>query len=62
MKLRRDRVVVVLSVKIYVYRFSDLHLLDQIPTIPNPKVRISHNHTAYRTQQYACTSTHPPHP
>jgi hypothetical protein len=34
-RLRRDRVVVVLMSKIYVYRFSDLHLLDQIPTLPN---------------------------
>lgn len=36
-KLRRDKVVVVLLKKIYVYRFSDLKLLDQIPTIENPK-------------------------
>lgn len=37
MKLRRDRVVVVLQHKIYVYRFSDLKLLDQISTLKNPK-------------------------
>lgn len=36
-KLRRDRVVVVLMHKIYVYRFSDLKLLDQISTLKNPK-------------------------
>jgi len=36
-KLRRDRVVVVLLHKIYVYRFSDLKLLDQISTLKNPK-------------------------
>ena len=36
-KLRRDKVVVVPLKKIYVYRFSDLKLLDQIPTIENPK-------------------------
>ena len=36
-KLRRDRVVVVLLSKIYVYRFSDLKLLDQISTLKNPK-------------------------
>ncbi len=36
-KLRRDRVVVVLSTKIYVYRFSDLHLQDQMNTLPNPR-------------------------
>lgn len=36
-KLRRDRVVVVLQHKIYVYRFSDLKLLDQISTLKNPK-------------------------
>mmetsp|Transcript_27811 Transcript_27811/g.50581 ORF Transcript_27811/g.50581 Transcript_27811/m.50581 type:complete len:285 (+) Transcript_27811:59-913(+) len=33
--LRRDRVVVVLEQKVYVYRFSDLKLLDQISTISN---------------------------
>ena len=37
-RLRRDRVVVVLNTKVYVYRFSDLKLVDQIPTIHNPKV------------------------
>ncbi len=34
-KLRRDRIVVALSHKVYVYRFVDLKLLDQIPTIRN---------------------------
>jgi len=36
-KLRRDRVVVVLYDRIYLYNFSDLTLLDQIPTMSNPK-------------------------
>ena len=36
-KLRRDKVVVVLVTKIFVYRFSDLKLLDQITTLANPK-------------------------
>ena len=36
-RLRRDRIVVVLHAKVYVYRFSDLKLLDQIATVPNPK-------------------------
>lgn len=40
-KLRRDRVVVVLSTKVYVYRFSDLKLIDQISTLPNPKGIVS---------------------
>ena len=40
-KLRRDRVVVVLSVKVYIYRFSDLKLIDQISTVSNPKGLIS---------------------
>uniref|UniRef100_A0A7N0UGX8 Autophagy-related protein 18a n=1 Tax=Kalanchoe fedtschenkoi TaxID=63787 RepID=A0A7N0UGX8_KALFE len=36
-KLRRDRIVVVLEQKIFVYNFSDLKLLNQIETIANPK-------------------------
>jgi len=35
-KLRRDRVVVVLLEQIYVYRFADLKLMDSINTYPNP--------------------------
>lgn len=40
-KLRRDRVVVVLESKVFVYRFKDLKLLDQITTVANPKGLIS---------------------
>ena len=40
-RLRRDRVVVVLNTKVYVYRFSDLKLVDQIPTIHNPKALVA---------------------
>lgn len=40
-RLRRDRVVVVLNTKVYVYRFSDLKLIDQIATAPNPKGLVS---------------------
>jgi len=36
-RLRRDRIVVVLENKVYVYNFADLNLLDQIDTMPNPK-------------------------
>lgn len=36
-KLRRDRVVVVLEYKIYVYNFADLKLVDHIETTQNPK-------------------------
>ncbi|KAK1392877.1 Autophagy-related protein 18c [Heracleum sosnowskyi] len=36
-KLRRDRVVVVLEHKVYVYNFMDLKLLHQIETLANPK-------------------------
>jgi len=35
-KLRRDRVAVALMDRVYVYNFSDLTLLDQIHTAPNP--------------------------
>ncbi|PKA57663.1 Autophagy-related protein 18a [Apostasia shenzhenica] len=36
-RLRRDRIVVVLDHKILVYNFSDLKLVHQIETVPNPK-------------------------
>ncbi|CAD8096398.1 unnamed protein product [Paramecium sonneborni] len=36
-KLKNDRVVVVLEKKIFVYNFTDLKLLDQIETCPNPR-------------------------
>ncbi|ERN04269.1 hypothetical protein AMTRI_Chr08g168620 [Amborella trichopoda] len=36
-KLRRDRIVVVLEHKIYVYNFADLKLLHQIETLANPR-------------------------
>jgi len=36
-KLRRDRIVVVLESKVYVYNFADLQLLHQIETAKNPK-------------------------
>ncbi|KAL3750100.1 hypothetical protein ACJRO7_011131 [Eucalyptus globulus] len=36
-KLRRDRIVVILLQKIYVYNFADLKLLHQIETIANPR-------------------------
>ncbi|PIA59943.1 hypothetical protein AQUCO_00400665v1 [Aquilegia coerulea] len=36
-RLRRDRIIVVLEQKIFVYKFSDMRLLHQIETISNPK-------------------------
>ncbi|KAL6613861.1 hypothetical protein ACP70R_036131 [Stipagrostis hirtigluma subsp. patula] len=36
-RLRRDRIIVVLENKIFVYNFSDLKLVHQIETAPNPK-------------------------
>ena len=36
-KLRRDRVVVALAAKVYVYNFADLALLDHIETCDNPR-------------------------
>ena len=36
-RLRRDRVVVALANKVYVYNFADLSLLDHIDTADNAK-------------------------
>ncbi|EMS57802.1 WD repeat domain phosphoinositide-interacting protein 3 [Triticum urartu] len=36
-RLRRDRIIVVLENKIFVYNFADLKLVQQIETAPNPK-------------------------
>jgi len=36
-KLRRDRIIVVLENKVYVYNFADLKLLHQLETAANPK-------------------------
>eukprot|EP00250_Pteridium_aquilinum_P017964 c23870_g1_i1 orf=376-1677(-) len=36
-RLRRDRIVVILEHKIYIYNFTDLKLLHQIETIANPR-------------------------
>ncbi|CAK9175968.1 unnamed protein product [Ilex paraguariensis] len=45
-RLRRDRIVVVLEQKIFVYNFADLKLLHQIETIANPKGLCAVSHTA----------------
>ncbi|KAL1357194.1 hypothetical protein HN51_009158 [Arachis hypogaea] len=44
-RLRRDRIVVVVEQKIFVYNFADLKLLHQIETVANPKglCAISHS-------------------
>ncbi|KAG4916616.1 Autophagy-related protein 18a [Glycine soja] len=36
-RLRRDRIIVVVEQKIFVYNFADLKLVHQIETVPNPK-------------------------
>ncbi|KAK7284673.1 hypothetical protein RJT34_19423 [Clitoria ternatea] len=36
-RLRRDRIIVVLEQKIFVYNFADLKLMHQIETVTNPK-------------------------
>ncbi|PSS34399.1 Autophagy-related protein like [Actinidia chinensis var. chinensis] len=53
-KLRRDRIVVVLEHKIYVYNFMDLKLLHQIETLANPRglCCLSHN---LNTSVLACS-------
>lgn len=40
-RLRRDKVVVVLETKVFVYRFKDLKLLDQITTVSNARGLVS---------------------
>ena len=40
-RLRRDRIVVVLNSKVFIYRFSDLKLIDQIATLPNSRGLVS---------------------
>ncbi|XP_050238565.1 autophagy-related protein 18a [Mercurialis annua] len=45
-KLRRDRIIVILEQKIFVYNFADLKLLHQIETIANPKGLCAVSHGA----------------
>ncbi|KAL8160691.1 hypothetical protein V2J09_002228 [Rumex salicifolius] len=45
-RLRRDRIIVVLEQKVFVYNFADLKLLHQIETIANPKGLCEVSHTA----------------
>lgn len=52
-KLRRDRIVVVLEHKIYVYNFQDLKLLHQIETLSNPRGLCCLSHHA-NTSVLAC--------
>lgn len=40
-RLRRDRIVVVLNTKVFVYRFKDLKLIHEIKTVMNPRGLIS---------------------
>lgn len=48
-KLRRDRIVVVVEHRIYVYNFTDLKLLQQIETLANPRglCCLSHHSNAF---------------
>lgn len=56
-KLRRDRIVVVLEHKIYVYNFVDLKLLHQIETMANPKGLCAVSH-APNSFVLACPGLH----
>ncbi|XP_008803019.1 autophagy-related protein 18c [Phoenix dactylifera] len=56
-KLRRDRIVVVLERKIYVYNFLDLKLLHQIETLSNPKGLCCLSHHS-NTSVLACPGLH----
>ncbi|KAF8394790.1 hypothetical protein HHK36_018726 [Tetracentron sinense] len=56
-KLRRDRIVVVLEHKIYVYNFMDLKLLHQIETLGNPRGLCCLSHHS-NTFVLACLGLH----
>ncbi|KAF8364674.1 hypothetical protein HHK36_033354 [Tetracentron sinense] len=56
-KLRRDRIVVVLEHKIYVYNFMDLKLLHQIETVGNPRGLCCLSHHS-NTFVLACPGLH----
>jgi len=48
-RLRKDKVIVVLESRIYLYNFSDLKLIDSIETIENPKGLCSVSYSPERT-------------
>ncbi|PKU85428.1 autophagy-related protein 18c-like [Dendrobium catenatum] len=56
-RLRRDRIVVVLEHKIYVYNLTDLKLLHQIETLANPKGLCCLSHHS-STSVLACPGLH----
>nr|TKS07785.1 hypothetical protein D5086_0000109790 [Populus alba] len=56
-KLRRDRIVVVLEHKLYVYNFMDLKLLHQIETLANPRGLCCLSHDS-NTFVLACPGLH----
>ena len=41
LRLKADKIIVVLETKIYVYNFSDIKLIDHIETVKNPKGRVN---------------------
>ncbi|KAI4349636.1 hypothetical protein L6164_010201 [Bauhinia variegata] len=45
-RLRRDRIIVILEQKIFLYNFADLKLLHQIETVANPKGLCAISHLA----------------
>jgi len=42
-KLTKDKIVVVLEIRTYIYNFDDLRLIDAIDTCPNPKGLVALN-------------------
>ncbi|MQL76255.1 hypothetical protein Taro_008625 [Colocasia esculenta] len=56
-RLRRDRIVVVLEHRVYVYSFTDLQLLHQIETLANPKGLCCLSHHP-NTSVLACPGLH----
>lgn len=58
LRLRRDKIVVALDHKLYVYNFADLKLLHQMDTTPNPTGLLALSTATAPTAVLACPGLH----